>query len=289
MIKAKKINDAEIKPVVLPEQPKNILGSHLFCCLSANIFICAVKQSGKTVNIKFILDNCANKNTHVIIFCGTVNNDPMWKIIKDSLKKRKIKYSAFTSIFTDSGTNIVETLIKTLQEGADIDDNEYDPEDEKLQRQSEYLVKSNIINFGDPIPETIVEVNEKPKKKKMIAVDYIIIFDDLSSELKNSVIPKIMRIHRHFSTKIIISSQSYLDTDPKIRKGNLDYVLIYGGIPESVMEKIYEEQSIETVMPFEAFFKMYKHATAEKYNFLFIDRNKKFRKNYNKEYEVEDI
>ena len=93
-----------------------------------------------------------------------------------------------------------------------------------------------------------------------------------------------MKIQRHFSSKIILSSQSYIDTDPKIRKGNLDYLLLFKGIPEKVLSFIYEEQAI--TMPIEMFEKIYLDATEEKYHFLYIDRNGEYRKDFNKIYEI---
>lgn len=286
MISVRKVNKVEIKPADLPKEPENIKGFDLFPLLNANILIAAPKNSGKTVNIDKILTDCATKNTHVIIFAATVNNDKMWKVIKDKLKKRKIKYSAFTSIFTDNDVNIVSELIKSMQADAPIDD-QYDPQEEKLAQEK--LVPTQIFNFGEPLPipnepNKPLEI-KKPRKPKYVSPDYIIIFDDLSDELKNKAIPKLMKIQRHFGTKIIISTQSYKDTDAKIRKGNLDYVLLYKGIPIETLEEIWSEQSITAPLP--AFIEMYFHATQEKYHFLLIDRTGSFRKDYDREYKVQ--
>src|SRR5579885_1256271 len=242
-IQAKRINNVKVDPLVLPKQPKHILGCKLFSQLNANIFIAAPKNSGKTTVIKKILDECADKNTHVIIFCGTIHNDPTWKAIIDDLDHRHIKHSDFTSIFTDNGVNILDALIKELTS----------PEEEKQAP----AVKIPIMKFAeDDKPDT--ETKEKKKKKKKYqSPDYIIIFDDLSAELKNPMIPKLMKIQRHFSSKIIISSQSYIDCDPRVRNGNLDYLLLFRNIPDHVLDRIYEEQSIP--MNIEMFKKLYYH------------------------------
>lgn len=287
MIKTKKINKVEVDPIILPAQPKNILGCNLFPQVSANIFLCAPKNSGKTTIIKKIIDECADKDTHVIIFCATVNNDPSWKIIKEDLQKRKIKYTAFTSIYLENEKkmNRIDVLIESLQENAE-EDNEFDPNEMK---QVEMLPKVPACRF-DEIPIEVVngKVEEvKPKKKKHISPNYIIIFDDLSTELKNPSIGKLMKIHRHFSSKIIISSQSWLDSPATIRKGNLDYVLLFKNIPDHVLQQIYEELSL--TIPEKMFNSLYHHATAEKFHFLYIDRGGTFRKDFKVQYQIEEI
>ena len=268
-INAKKINDVVVEPIVLPKQKKDILGCKLFPQLNNNIFICAPKNSGKTTVIKTILDQCADERTHVIIFCATIYNDPSWKAILNMLDDKGIKHSDYTSIFADEGTNIVDVLISELSAP-----------------KSELISESpNIpfLKFNEEKPKETVTI--KKKKKKYLAPDYIIIFDDLSSELKNPSIPKLMKIQRHFSSKIIISSQSYIDCDSRIRNGNLDVLLLFKKLPDHILEKIYNEQAI--TLPFELFLKLYKHATKKPYSFLYIDRNGYFRKNFNREYVIE--
>jgi hypothetical protein len=305
MIKQKQINNVIVEPISFPRMKKKILGAKLFPQESANILLYAPKNSGKTICVKKIIEECAGKDTHVIIFCATVHQDKVWLQIKEDLQKRKIKYTAFTSIFKDK-INVLEVLIQTLQGEDAVEEFEDTP-------TPQLLKQNQLFKFEDPEqakpssgqfalqtvdcaqmctgspgnrfpPLTPVEQiqNKKPKKKKYLAPDYMIIFDDLSTELKNPSISKLMKIHRHFSSKIIISTQSWIDTDPRIRKGNLDYVLIFQNVPEQVLEQIYKELSL--TIPFGAFKAMYADATAEKYHFLYIDRNGTFRKDFNKEY-----
>jgi len=270
MIQAKKINNVSVEPIVLPKVPKNIKGCDLFPDLSANIFLCAPKNSGKTTIIKKIIDECVSKDTTVIIFCGTVNNDPSWIEIQKSLVKRKIAFTTYDSIYKDK-VNIVNLLIDEMK-----------GDDEPMMGgQQGPLLRKPALMFGDGSTNK-EEVVKKQKKKKNISPKFLIIFDDLSSELKDPAIPKLMKIHRHFSSKIIISSQSWIDTDSRIRKGNLDYVLLFKNISDLVLEQIHKELSI--IMPFKLFLKMYLHATAERFHFLYIDRNMKYRKDFNVEY-----
>ena len=279
MIRSKTINDIVVKSVVISDKPKDkILGSDLFPKLNANILITAPKNSGKTTVIYRIIDECADKDTHVIIFAATVNNDPMWKEIKKMLQKKKIRYSSYISIFTDTGQNIVSALIETLQDDANIGDDKFDPNEKKV-----VLKKYPIMLFE----EITVEKTEPVKKKKIEAVDYLIIFDDLSDELKNRAIPKLMKIQRHFSSKIIISSQSYVDADIRIRKGNFDYLLLFKGITDDDLFQISKEQAIS--IPFELFDTLYHAATKEKPHFFYVDKDGIYRKDFNKEYEILEI
>lgn len=277
MIRAKTLNKVLVEPIALPKKNRPALGCELFPLESANIFLVAPKNSGKTTVIKKILDECADEDTHVIIFCGTVHNDPSWKVIREDLQKRGIKYSAFISIFKDK-INLIDVLIETLQ---GTEEEHFNGEDDMK------LKKDNVVDFGAPLEEQELPNDPKKKKKKYDAPDYIIIMDDLSTELKNVAIPKLMKIHRHFSSKIIISSQSWNDTDARIRKGNLDYVLLFKNIPEEVLKQIHEELAIP--LPFKLFEEMYMHATAEKYHFLYIDRSGVYRKDFNKEYQIMEL
>ncbi|KYQ88911.1 hypothetical protein DLAC_10492 [Tieghemostelium lacteum] len=281
MIKIKKINEVHVAPIKLPKPPKHILGSDLFNQVSANILICAPKNSGKTVVVKKILDECAGKDTNVIIFCGTVNNDPSWLEIKKDLSKKKISLISFTSIFDDK-LNLVEALIKALQQGNVKDNPSVDNKLEPLRKPGSQLILTNSddlkkINGDNGIP--VIE-----KKPKNVSPDYIIVFDDISNELKDKSIPKLMKIHRHFSSKIIISTQSWKDTSSSIRKGNLDYLLLFKNINEETLDTIHQELSI--TIPLRMFKEMYYHATSEIYHFFLIDRNGQFRKDFDSQYEI---
>ncbi|EGG19768.1 hypothetical protein DFA_06868 [Cavenderia fasciculata] len=164
-----KINNVVVEPIKLPQPPKYILGSDMFNQVSANILLCAPKNSGKTVVIKKILDECANRDTKVIIFCATVNNDASWLDTKRFNKKR------------------------------------------------------NSFSF-------------------------------------------------------LYNTQSWKDTSASIRKGNLDYVLLFKNINDDTLKIIYEELSL--TIPIELFKQIYQHATLEKYHFLYINRNGDFRKDF---------
>lgn len=273
MIKIKKINKEIVKPVKLPtHDPKDILGGQIFPNLNSNIFLLAKKQSGKTCTIFHILQKCVNKNTTVYIFASTVFNDPTWLEIVKWLKKKKIPYKRFTSIFNDEGQNIVTDLVNELTNKQKQKAN--DEEDENNNNYDDWLMFDSDEE----------EEEEKEKKPKKIAPEYFLIFDDLSDELSNKSIPTLVKKNRHFTMKMLFSSQYYHDLSKPART-NLDYILLYPHIPEEKLELLHKESDMATSYPI--FQKLYNHATKENYNFLYCDlRKHKFRKNLNSEYEI---
>eukprot|EP01133_Synstelium_polycarpum_P018158 gene18158-21716_t len=97
---------------------------------------------------------------------------------RDDLKKRKINVSAYTSML-DGKVNIVDELIKRFQSNGD------GVEDERPARRC--IFKQEAV--------------KKEAKKKYIAPEYIIIFDDLSNELKNPAIPNVMPLTTLFTPR----------------------------------------------------------------------------------------
>src|SRR6185437_11733738 len=76
----------------------------------------------------------------------------------------------------------------------------------------------------------VVEETDKKRKKERVskyqAPEYIIIFDDLSSELKSRSLLSLLKFNRHFKSKLIISSQWLHDLLPESRK-QIDLFLIF--------------------------------------------------------------
>ncbi|EGG24921.1 1-aminocyclopropane-1-carboxylate synthase [Cavenderia fasciculata] len=154
----------------------------------------------------------------------TFHNDHSWLEIQKDVDKRGIlTFMAFTSIY-DNKANVLEAFIQSLQV--------------KPKENSRSLILTNNT------------VAEKSSSKKEVAPDYLIIFDDLSNELKDPSITKLMKIQRHFSTKIIISTQSWTDSSSHIRK------------------------------------EIYSFSTKEKYHFLYTIRNGDYRKDFNLQLEI---
>jgi len=256
MMKIKKINDVVIKPIVdNVHYSKPIKGGDLFREPYANIFLLAKKKSGKTTIIYKILKECVGRDTRVYIFSSTVMKDKTYQHISEMLEDKKITFELFTSIYTEDKFNIIKDILDES-----IDEENEDEEAPKFKK---------VINFGD------VNEEESKKKVKYIAPEIIFVFDDMGNMLKDPTIDTLLKTNRHYKSKCIISSQYLTDLTPQSRL-QLDYVLVFKGLPLEKLETIYKDTDLS--VDFDLFVKMYALATEEKYSFLYIDvRNEEFR------------
>lgn len=272
MVYLTKINNDIVKPIEIEtkDAKKPVLGASLFSEIYANIFICAKKKSGKTTLINHIIKNCCNANTKIIIFSSTLYKDDSFKKILEFCNKHNIDVESYTSLKHDDGYDILENMISALE-------NEVKEEKEDAKKP-----KQKVINlFEDSESE---EEEEKPKKYKYRSPEYVFIFDDLSNELKSKSINMFLKKNRHFKSKVIISSQYIHDLKPESLK-QMDYFLLLRGHSDDKLEQFYKHADLS--IEFDMFKKLYKNATEEKFNFLYIDNNNGlFRKNFNKQYEI---
>jgi hypothetical protein len=293
MITLKTINDKTVKKIYIPEEDtRPIKGVDLCPEVFSNIFLCAKKKSGKTSAIFTLLKNCAGKDTVIIVFCSTIYKDSNWIEIRKYFEKKGSDIRVFTSIYED-GEDQLEKLINELSEEAkekegagpggasaspeqDDDNKEDRPEVDRCDEILEQLRNPQLQQ------EQNEEKKRKPKKCKYQSPEYIIVFDDLSTELKAKSLLSLMKKNRHFKTKLIISSQWVHDLLPESRK-QLDLWLIFKGFPEAKMIQIHRD--CDSGLPFELFYKMYKKATKYPYSFFFIDtREDSYRRNFNQKF-----
>jgi hypothetical protein len=143
----------------------------------------------------------------------------------------------------------------TYSKLADEDDKESDSEEEE----------DKVILCEDE-----KEIKIKKRKPKYVAPKYIFIFDDLSSELKDPIISQLVKKHRHFKSKVILSSQYILDIDQQSRR-QMDYFILFGGINKDKLNMIYVNADLS--ISEDEFNKLYHYATTEKYNFLYMNTN----------------
>eukprot|EP00732_Lithocolla_globosa_P002403 Lithocolla_globosa_v1_NODE_1559_length_2492_cov_7.594984.p1 type:complete len:265 gc:universal NODE_1559_length_2492_cov_7.594984:1488-694(-) len=260
-----KINNINVKPIEVQKTPlKNVKGVELFESLYCNIFLCAKKKSGKTSVIFNILKHCVDKNSKVIVFCATYLKDDNWIDIEEYLNKKKIPNEFYSSIH--------EGLDNTIEEMKNYEDEEEISEDEPPPR---------VISFSNDK----ICVKKRKIKPKYITPRYVLIFDDLSTELRDKRIGELLKIHRHLKSKIILSSQWLNDLLPMSRR-QIDYFLIFQGMCEAKLLELYKQADLS--ISFEKFKSLYKEATHEKYNFFYVDVNDEnnFRKNFNQRIEV---
>jgi hypothetical protein len=272
-----KINDVSINPIPLKTvDPNKIKGYKLFPKLFCNIFICAKKESGKTNVIFKTIKECTDKDTRIFIFCTTVHGDDNWEYILNWLDENERIYDVFTS------------LDSHLAEIVDQLDEEY--EDEKMQAREakekgeERKHKPKLIKFADDEDDILIKIKKyKPKK---ISPKVLFIFDDFSGDLKNTKIVQLLKHHRHYKSKVIISSQYTKDILPESRN-QIDFWLVFKGHGAENLKDIYERCNIP--LSLDEFIHMYNEVTKEPYNFLYIDKAKsKYRHNFNREIIIEN-
>ena len=266
----KKINNVEIKPIQVEKvEKKDILGSELFDEIYANIFICAKKKSGKSTVIYNIIKKCCDKRTKVIVFCSTYLKDANWKEIQTYLEKKEIENEFYLSIY-DEKKNVLQELVDTMQTEEE--------EEEIIKAQEEEEQEDRVILIND----SEIRVSVKKRKPKKLSQRYMIIFDDLSQDLKDPSVSHLLKKNRHMKSKIIISSQ-YLNDIPPMSRRQIDVYLIFSGLNLEKLQEIYKNADLD--LSFERFIDLYHDATSEKYQFFYVDAsNCNYRRCFNYQY-----
>lgn len=255
--KEKTINKEQIKPIKTTTfDPDSIKGYEIIPMLYANIYICAQKRSGKTNLINKILEKCIDSDTQVIVFAATHDLDDNWKYIKEQLEKRKINAMYYSAIEEDKHNNLEDVLkyMKDAITSAEIKQTEDNP--------NNYI---QIVKF-----DVSKGVKLKVKQPKKQVPKFMLIFDDMTVELKNKDIGKLLKTFRHYKSKVIVSSQWPNDIKPEARK-QIDFFLLFGGHSKEKLEVLYTDMGIS--MPFESFYDVYKNITKEKYQFLYVNQH----------------
>jgi hypothetical protein len=275
MIKVKRINAEDVAPVKFVdviEDKRPVKGREIFPEIYSNIFFCARKKSGKTCAIAHIIDKCSTSETKVIAFVSTLHRDPTWAAIQDMCAKKKIDFTGYTSLKDESTKeNILETIVQSLQ-----------AETDAKKDKKELSQHGGGLLFGDDSKPR----EKKSKKPKENACKIIFVLDDLSGELLDPAVGKLLKKNRHFKCKVLISSQYFNDITLQGRK-QLDYVLLYRGLEQSLkkLQEIYNNLNIS--VPFEKFIEVYKFCTKEPFHFMYIDvENSLFRLDFTHKIEL---
>ena len=257
MLKSKKLNNFTVKKLPVPHVDKSrVKGNKLFDEIYANINIVARKRSGKTNLIWNILKKCSDKNTQIHIFCATCFKDSCWIQIIKYLENRGNPVFKHTSIVSENGENLIEKFM--IDYGQETLSNTDDSEE-----SSDY----GYLQIGKPDEEERKK-KKKKRKPKYVSPDHILIFDDLSTELKNKFLTALYKQNRHYKSKIITSSQSLFDIPPSSRKQQ-DYHILMKGLNIEKLEIAYKDADVG--IPFKQFLQVYKEATQKPYSFLYID------------------
>lgn len=294
MISLRQINREIVRAIPIPDEDRRPIKGFEICEeVYANIFNCAKKKSGKTSAIFKIMKKCCVKSTIIYVFCSTVYKDVNWIEIRKYFTKKGYDIKVFTSIY-ENGENQLLKLLSELNKQAKAneekqeDDDEPEEEIDKCAQIIQQLTYEYNVSIGriKPKPEEEEEDETKPRKSKFRAPEYMIIFDDLSGELKEPSLIELLKKNRHYKTKIIISSQYLNDLKPESRK-QIDLMMIFKGFPEEKLLEIYKDT--DSSIPFKTFCQLYKQATEQKHSFLYIDtRSDSFRCCFNKQFILDE-
>jgi hypothetical protein len=247
-METKKINDVEVIPIKGIQQGfGNFRAQELFQHPYCNIGIFSSKNRGKTTLINTIIWKSIDKNTKVHIFCSTIEKDPSWIAITEKLSQKGIDVFTYTSIYPEDKDDVgLADIFASKKE---------DSEDDK----------------------------EVDHKRRVIAPELLVIFDDMpAEELRSKIVYNILKKNRHYKAQIIISSQYGLDINANSRK-QIDYWILLGGLQESMLKNIYNSGGFAVNQ--EIFLRMYKQATREKFGFLLASSNHEdYRINFNEKF-----
>ena len=260
MIRKQNINDCVVTPINIPTlQTADIQGGDIFDELYNNVLIMAKKKSGKSLVVRYILDNTINRSTSVLIFCPTFYKDDVWISIAKLLDKKKIVYQVFSSVRED-GINVLDELITEFEK----------PEEEKAEQMKKS--EREILMFGDDEQPRV----RKPRKPRKKAPQRVLIFDDIANELKS--VSNIVKKNRHLFCRIIISTQNLMFSDI-FRQ--MDQILIFKGLQHT--DKLKQKyDNTDLCVSYESFLRLYNEATKRPWSFLYVDvRNNVFRGNFN--------
>jgi len=259
----KKINSEKVQlaPVhLIGEGDKRpIKGSDLFPEIYSNIYLCSRKKSGKTSVIFTILKRCITRDTKVLAFVSTLNRDSSWLAITQYCNTKGIPFEGYTSIYDDDKTNILNEWITAEQ-----------------------------MPIPEQKPKSLLLLEEeepdKKTKSKYLGPEWVVIVDDNSNELQDKAISTLLKKNRHLKCKVIISSQYFNDITPQSRK-QLDYIILFKGHSKQKLLEIHRDADLS--LQFDDFVKAYEIATAQVFNFLYVDCiNGTLRKNFNTEIEI---
>ena len=274
MIKESKLSGiGDVKPIVnaIGDDPSKVKFGNVLSNPYNTTFLCAKRKSGKTSVLAEILDKTSNKNTIFWVFCPTTNIDDSWKSIITKLQNKGCLVNVFDSIM-EGKRNQLNEIVDALSKGCDNDEPEIKP------------IKKLIC---DSVQEDQKE--RKERKPKKISPEYIFCFDDISSELKNPAVNKLLKMSRHLKASVYLSFQYAHDIAP-MAWVQAQYCILFKSFSEEKLQHVYKY--LDLSLDFEKFKELYQYVMKDNggvnYNFLFIDvKNQLYRKNFNKQLSLE--
>jgi hypothetical protein len=297
-----KLNNIKVKPLIINRvEPDKIVGFHYIPEPYANIFILGKKKSGKTTILAELLRKTINKNTQCFFFGSTINRDDTYKVIFEMLDKKGVNFEKYLHFVDSEEGNILDAIVDELRHTNE--DESKDEEEVKQEKKFEMLGIRNPnvkLRFGNEEQEKKEEqkkekeneLKEKKKekkskkkemKKKQVA-KFCIVMDDLGIDMRSNSVSILLKTNRHFKAKTILLGHALTDLKPDARK-QLDYVFLFHSLNLEKLKEIHQDLDLST--EFEDFKMLYDYATAERFQFLYIDvKSNTYRKGFSLEISV---
>lgn len=262
-INTKKLNNFKVSKIKLPSiEKKKVRGSELLPLFS-NSFICAKKNSGKSTVIWNVLKKCADKETILDLFVSTIEKDRSWIQMVTYFRNKGLTVNTHTSTIGDAGEDLIQAIIDDPIQ----DDEESESEEEDLK----YIA----------IETTPAEKTPKKRKPSKLAQRRIVVLDDIGNELSKPAVSQLLKINRHLKCKVILSTQYLNDLSPMARR-QIDVWLLFGGLKKNKLSQVIRD--CDTSLDYDRFEEVYKYATQDKYNFMYLDcATDTYRKNFNEQ------
>jgi hypothetical protein len=274
-----KINNAKVRLLKFLKDPDTRpVRGHMFIpdCYS-NCILVSKKKTGKTFTLAEILESCIDRNTIVVLFVGSINADPAWQAIKKKLEDRGITYVAHTSIYdftSGKKVDLLQELVEHMKDEAEKEEwlaKNPPPRKKKGEKPVNQNGGAQFYRAPEELKaEAAVDTPLRaPRKSKYKSPKYCVVFDDLSFELKRSTaLVNLLKMNRHFKSRIIISTQWPNDLLPEARKQIGTWILFRSHQKEKLKE-IYRDADMS--IPFEEFEQIYHEVTKKPYGFLYYD------------------
>lgn len=262
MIAKKKINSIQVECCATTNiEKEKIKGYDLIPALYANIALCASTGQGKTSVINTLIRHCCGDvkygskgeiiKTKLFLFVPTITHDDAWVHICQFLDDNGFDYEPYDDL------EPLKSVIDELLHDNPIDEKE--PEDTPP--------ANSIDQFRRLKPNA---TNKKPRRLiKKFACKYMFIFDDLGDTTRDPHIYELVKFSRHLKSKIIISSQYSLNTQPSTRC-QIRIWMVFQGLQPDKIRRLYEIANPKNCS-LDEFIMIYKAATDDNYSFLYID------------------
>jgi len=281
MFQTEIINDFRIRPLNIKNDNENWNGKDVFGGRKYwNLALLSKTGSGKTTVIFNLIKKFRDKHTIFLLFGSTLQIDPTWKKIIEWIDDQGNEYIAEPHFLEGK-----EDYIKDwMHEYSHAYDDQYESEEEQKKEMARTEVEKIKVQLdphapclaifaGREVPKACKESKEIKKEKKKMEehqkkLNFIIVLDDLSKDLRHDTIETLLKKSRHYHARVILSSQTLKDLKPSAHS-QIYALCLFKGLPEADIEYLFDRYAMW--LGIDRFKEIYQKVIDEKkYNFLTV-------------------